>query len=77
MTMTMKEILASMDSRRDDAQRIGAAFASEGSPVRMLAEAKRKNTGESPKATEVDRVFAATLPNEIKQAKASLKRFTS
>ena len=77
MTMTMEEILASMDSRRDDAQRIGDTFASEGSPVRMLAEAERRNTGESPKATEVDRVFAATLPKEIKHAKASLKRFTS
>ena len=77
MTMTMEQILASMDSRRDDAQRLGATFASEGSPVRMLAEAKRRNTGDSPKATEVDKVFAATLPNEIEQAKASLKRFTS
>ena len=77
MTMTMEQILASMDSRRDDAQRLGATFASEGSPVRMLAEAKRRNTGDSPKATEVDKVFAATLPSEIEQAKASLKRFTS
>ena len=72
--MSMKEILASMESRRDNARRIGAVFAREGSPVRRLAEANRGNTGES---TGMDRVFTATLPSEIRQAKASLNRFAS
>ena len=74
MTMTMNEILARMNSRRNEAQRIGAVFASEGSPVRMLAEATRGNSDKPMKNSEVDRVFAATLSDEIRQAKASLMR---
>ena len=85
MTMTMNEILARMNARRDEAQRIGAVFASEGSPVRMLAGATRgnfdkphgKSLGKSLENSEVDKVFAATLPNEIRQAKASLMGYTN
>lgn len=76
-TMNIDEVLERMAARRPHAERVGKTFASETSPVRMLSEAKRGNTGKTVAQDDVDKVFAATLENEIERAKASVKRFAS
>ncbi len=75
--MTVSEILERMDARREHADRVSNALADVSSPVRKLSEAKRGNASEVVNPSDVDKVFAMTLMEEISRTKASVKRFAS
>lgn len=75
--MTATEILEKMDARREHSIRVGVVLSDVSSPVRKLSEAKRGNASKVVKPGDVDKVFAATLMEEISRTKASVKRFAS
>lgn len=75
--MSAQDVLARMAARLAHAEQVAATFVREQSPVRKLSEAKRGNAGLTPAPSDVDKVFAATLRDEIGRAKASVKRFGS
>lgn len=75
--MSAQDVLAKMAARHAHAAQVAATFGREQSPVRKLSEAKRGNSGLAPAPSDIDKVFAATLREEISRAKASVRRFGS